>query len=316
MSATIEPLINRHRPASYAEVCGHDGAVQALQRSVAAAGRPHSYLLTGPSGVGKTTLARLIAQQIGAEVEPVDAASHSGVEAMRDRIKDGLWLLPGAVSKMVIVDECQALSRAAWQAALHAVEEPPSHLYWAFVTTEVHRVPVTIVNRCYHVPLTRLSDEAIEDWLWGILVKEDWAKTANPEVFQLVVDEAAGSPRQALSLLQACFDIEDVEDARRVIALQNSVSEPMREILEHLVRGQKHWDDIRPYLLQLADEDITEGSIIGACRYITTAFCRRTDGNEARRLWELLAALCYPVHSYDPKTIFIHAVGRMVFGAV
>jgi len=310
-----EPLIVRHRPKVFAEICGHQEAIAALQRRLAEPGAPHTYLLTGPSGVGKTTIARLIAGGFGAAITEVDAATHTGVEAMRGLVDDSAYLAAGTTRRMIIVDECHRLSPSAWDAALKTLEEPPEHLYWALCTTELHRVRDTVVTRSYHIPLDRLSDQAIEEFLLDIMIAEGWTETVRPEVFRLVAIEAQGSPRQALTLLQTCYDAPDIAEAQRIIALQSS-TEPMRQILAMLVDGRGKWAAIQPMLAQLSDSDFSEGALIGACRYVIAALNHQTDERRARRLWELLAALTYPSHGHDPKSLFYAAVGRILWGDV
>src|SRR5262245_52904479 len=111
---------------------GHQGAVAALQRVLASDTCPHSFLLTGASGVGKTTLARIIADALGAEVLEIDAASNTGVDATKSLIELGQHRsLHGKARKMFILDEAHALSKSSWQALLKTIEEPPGHLYFA-----------------------------------------------------------------------------------------------------------------------------------------------------------------------------------------
>ena len=312
----MEALINRHRPSDFAQVRGHDAVITALyQRITEPEGRPHSYLLTGPSGVGKTTIARLIGDAIAAETIEVDAASNSGVDAMRILVDAGSYLSPGSAARIIIVDECHRLSRQAWDAALKAIEEPPDHLYWALCTTEYTKVPSTIISRCNHVKLGPVADQVMEEFLFDIMVAEGWADSTKPDVFQLVAREAQGSPRLGLSLLEVCHDAESADEARRIIALQGT-PEPMRMILRQLVSGQGSWETIRPLLAQLADDEFTEGALIGAGRYICTAMVNTENPDRARRIWELLSALTFPVTTHDIKAQVYAGLGRYFWSAV
>ena len=160
-----QPLILRHRPTDWPAIRGHDAVVGVLQRRIAGPGHPHAYLITGPSGVGKTTIGRLIAATLGAETNEIDAATYSGVEAMRSLV-EFVGYQPPRTSRLIIIDECHRLSRNAWDAVLKPIEEPPAHLYWALCTTEFDAVPDTIVTRCYHCKLDRLDDRVIEEFLF------------------------------------------------------------------------------------------------------------------------------------------------------
>ena len=312
-NASLAPLILRHRPSDFNEVRGHDAVLAPLQRRLAEPGPPHTYLLTGVSGIGKTTVARIIAKRLGCEILEVDAATHSGVDAMRELTDAGFILSGGIGSRMVIVDECHMLSRNAWNAMLKNIEEPPDHLYWCLATTELGKVPETIVTRAYHIPLGRLSDQAIGNYLIDIADAEDWLEKTNTDVIGLVAREAQGSPRQALSLLQACYEAEDAEEAKRIIALQGS-AEPLLQVLQILVSNNGGWDSIRPLLAQLGPDDFSEESIIGAGRYIIGAMNRETDRKKAARLWGLLSCLTYPSRGFDPRAVLYTAVGRILWG--
>jgi DNA polymerase III subunit gamma/tau len=310
-----EPLIVRHRPATFDAVWGHQETVAALQRRIADPRRPHAYLFTGPSGVGKTTIARIIGNALGADPVEVDAASNNGVDAMRTLVELGHFMPPAAQARLIILDECHMLSRGAWNAALKVLEEPPDHLYLALCTTELFKVPETIITRCHHVKLDRLNDQQIADLLVEVLIKEGWAEIINDDVFQLVVQESLGSPRRALSLLQTVYDVPAIAEAQRIITLQGSAS-PVIQVLRLILSGPGTWGAVQPMLAQLGDDDFSEQTLILASRYIIGAMNREKDDTRAKRLWELLACFVYPVHSYDPRSVFYQAIGRILWSSV
>jgi DNA polymerase-3 subunit gamma/tau len=315
MSDTALPLILRHRPAAFAEMHGHKEALRSLERRLAEPTRPHAYMLTGPTGVGKTTLARLIAKHLSCHVAEYDAASNSGVEAMRAVLESTDTTPFDAPARMVILDECQMLSRAAWNATLKTLEEPPGHLYLAICTTEYSKVPATVVSRCFHLKLDRLSDAEIEDYVIEIIGKEGWGNTVQPEVLGLVINGAEGSPRRALTLLQAVYDAPDEAAAQRILTAQET-AEPMKALLRTLLRGPRKWDAVQPLLAKLTDEDFSETAMIGACRYVIGAVNRAEGESQAQRAWEILAAFCYPTTTHDPKSAFYHAIGRLLWSEI
>jgi DNA polymerase-3 subunit gamma/tau len=310
-----QPLIVRHRPATFADVRGDQSKISALRRRVEEPGRPHAYLFTGPSGVGKTTLARIIGQTLKSEVIEVDAASNNGVDAMRVLVDLGQYMAPGAQSRLIILDEAHMLSRGAFNAALKMLEEPPDHLYLVLCTTELFKIPHTIVTRCHHVSLEPLSTPEIEEFLVEILIKENWDTVIQDDVFQLIATESGGSPRQALSLLQSAYDAPSQAEARRIIATLG-VSEPVRDVLRILVSGQgRTWENIQPLLLMISDDDYSDTMLIEASRYVIRALENETSAQKAAKLWSLVAAFVYPAHSYDPKSIFFAAIGRILWEA-
>lgn len=306
-----EPLINKYRPLQFDEVMGHDSTVAALKRVLESSTCPHAFLLTGPSGVGKTTIARIIASHIGAEVLEVDAASNSGIDSIRQLIELGQHMsLYGSATKMFIIDECHGLSRQAWDALLKLLEEPPAHLYIALCTTEMAKVRETILTRCYHIALRALKDPEIEELLTVICECEGWQP--NGDIIQLVVQSATGQPRKAISLMQTCHDAPSREEALRIIALQE-VTEPMHDLLKVLVGGNRTWKTVRELILKVDDSDFEEAATF-AGRYIMAAMLREDSEDKASSMWSVLEALVFPASTYDKKAAFVAAVGRMLWG--
>ena len=306
-----EPLITRYRPSSFEEVVGHEEIVAALRRVIRSDTAPHAYLFTGPSGTGKTTLARIVAGEVGSEVIEVDAASQGSIDQMRDLIEMGQFRpLSGVASKMIIVDEVHGLSKAAFDALLKTLEEPPDHLYLALCTTEVHRVKDTIMSRCYHVPLRPLRDPDIELLLSAVCECEGW--DVDGDVFQLIVRGGTGQPRKALSLLQACHDAPSREEAQRIIDLR-APTEPIMDLLRDLVKGQSSWAVVRKHLSKMEDED-WDTLAATAARYLAVAIVGEENEKRAAEIWRFLDALTFPTNTFDRRASFVAACGRMIFG--
>jgi DNA polymerase III gamma/tau subunit len=309
--AMNDPLITKYRPINFEEVIGHESVVNAIKKALASDSRPHAFLMTGPSGTGKTTLARIIGAELGAEITEIDAASNNGIEDVRELIEFAQHLaFTKSGLRLFIIDECHGLSKAAWNALLKLLEDPPDHLFLALCTTEPQKVMDTVLNRCYPVMLKALPNSEIEDLLGMICELEGWK--VHPDVFDMVVHASTGQPRKALSIMQAVHDAPDREEAARIVRLVE-LSNPMSELLQHLTSGKRSWKIIRG-LIQKMDTDSFEDALIPCGRYISAALLNTDDDGQAQMLWQMLEALVFPAATFDKRVMFIAAIGRVLWG--
>lgn len=305
-----QPLINKYRPISFGEVIGHAEVLDALQRAMASGAHPHSYLLTGAAGLGKTTIARLIANYFKAEVHEINGSSSNGIDDMRELIELGDHSGFGeSGARAFIIDECHMLSKPAWNAILKMLEEPPPHLYIMLCTTEVSKIIETVRIRCYPVQLKSLPVGKMQELLDIVVECEEW--TVAPDVLQAVVQAATGQPRKALSMLQAVHDAPNREEVRRIIQLQE-MADPTLKLMQAVVAGKASWKIVQDYLKNIPDEEYEEMSII-AGRYIAATMISSEHSEKAERLWRVLEAFVYPTQTFDKKVAFIAMLGRIVW---
>lgn len=196
-----QPLHVRYRPKTFDAVVGNRPQVQALAQLVEARA-VQAFLLSGPSGVGKTTLARIAAHTLGARHDgllEIDAASYSGIESIRDIQSLTRYRPWDSPVRCVVMDECHQLSAKAWDALLRSIEEPPLYVFWIFCTTAFAIIPETVQTRCAHIVLDPLSDHDVKRLLADVTARER-VHLSRSEINEIVA-AARGSARQALVLL-------------------------------------------------------------------------------------------------------------------
>jgi len=235
-----QALYRTYRPASFDDVVGQRAVTQTLRRQIAEGRLSHAYLFTGTRGTGKTTCARILAKAVNCEhpvngnpcnecascrgidngsimdVIEIDAASNSGVDHIRS-LRDEAIYAPAEVRRRVyIIDEVHMLSTAAFNALLKIIEEPPAHLIFILATTELQKVPATILSRCQRYSFRRLQPEDIEARLKYVALQEHI--TLSDEAARLLAQMADGAMRDALSLLDQCAGTSETLDAEAVYA--------------------------------------------------------------------------------------------------
>src|SRR5579863_2431928 len=231
-SAPAQPyrvLARKYRPTDFTGLIGQEALVRTLSNAFATGRIAHAFMLTGVRGVGKTTTARIIARALNCigpdgkrteptihpcgvcepcisisdsrnvDVQEMDAASRTGIDDVREIIEGVRYAPAAARYKVYIIDEVHMLSKQAFNGLLKTLEEPPPHVKFIFATTEVRKVPVTVLSRCQRFDLRRIETPELVAHLEGIAAKEK--VTIEPAALALIARAAEGSARDALSLL-------------------------------------------------------------------------------------------------------------------
>ncbi len=240
-------LARKYRSQTFAELIGQEAMVQTLANAIKRDRLAHAFLMTGIRGVGKTSTARLIAKALncvgpdgqgGPTIDPcgqcepcqaiaegrhidvieMDAASHTGVDDVREIIEAVRYAAVSARYKIYIIDEVHMLSRNAFNALLKTLEEPPAHVKFLFATTEVEKLPVTVLSRCQRFDLKRIPAPMLADHFAMICGKE--GVEAEPEALAMIAAAAEGSARDGLSILDQAIAHADLGGDSRVTAEQ------------------------------------------------------------------------------------------------
>ena len=234
MNKNSKVLALKYRPSSFEDLIGQDVATETIINSIKANKVPNAYLFTGIRGIGKTTIARIVAKSLNClngienlcnkkpcanceaiadsshiDVLEMDAASKTGVDDVRDLIEFSRYGPTSAKYKIFIIDEVHMLSKQAFNALLKTLEEPPEYLKFIFATTEIKKIPITVVSRCQRFDLSRIKSSELFEFIKKIKEKENG--NVSDDALKLIVKISEGSVRDALSLLD-----------RGLIALDNN----------------------------------------------------------------------------------------------
>lgn len=266
-SGSYHVLARRYRPSSFEDLVGQEGLVRVLSHALQTDRFPHALILTGTRGVGKTTTARLVAKALNCtapresrgdlmspcgtcescvsmaasqdlDVIEMDAASNTGVDDVRELIEAGRYRPMTCRFKVYIVDEVHMLSKSAFNALLKTLEEPPAHLKFIFATTEIHKVPETILSRCMRFDLRRIEEDTLAAYFTKILEKE--GIKPEDEAVRLIARAANGSARDGLSLLDQALHLTpgglEMGQVRDMLHLADRTQ--ILDLFDALVAGQ------------------------------------------------------------------------------
>ncbi len=316
-----ETLYRKYRPAKFADVAEQAHVVKTIQNQIASGTLAHAYLLAGPRGVGKTTIARLLAKAVNClqraqgESEPcgecehclafaegrfldtieIDAASNTGVDNVRENIIENVRFVPQQGQyKVFIIDEVHMLSSSAFNALLKTLEEPPAHVIFILATTELHKIPATIISRCQRFDFSRIPAAEMIVRLKSISQKE--GVEVDDEVLRVMAKISEGCLRDAESLLGQVLSLGDkritVELAAAILpvttlalvkeVIDGIVSKDVKTVLEKLAGFVADGGSVK-HLIDELIEEVRENlmAAVAGSKSVFTAV-------EARRLLDLL----------------------------
>lgn len=308
-----DSLAVKYRPTKLSDVIGQDAIVRSLEKALESKSPAHAFCFLGPSGVGKTTLARIMASKLGcssANIVEIDAASNSTLEAIKVALSGARYLGFGETpTRAYIIDEAHALSKAAWQATLKAIEEPPAHVFYFFCTTETGKIPETIKTRCQNYTLkalTRNDVYSLVEWV----IKEEGLEVTEAGV-DMIVRAAGGSARAAIMMAGAINGIRDEKEITRILETPVDNAEVI-ELCRLLIDRSLTWDRAIETLRGLEDMS-AEGVRIVIVNYVAGCLMK-ASAKQAPRLLHILAAFSKPYISTDKNAPLLLSFGDLLFG--
>ncbi|MFH1973837.1 MAG: DNA polymerase III subunit gamma/tau [Patescibacteria group bacterium] len=327
-----------YRPKTFGDITGQDTVKETLRKEVASGKLGHAYLFSGPRGIGKTTAARIFAKALNCvdqkdgepcnacascqdmmnsrslDVIEMDAASHTGVDNVREAIIEHVRFAPsGQRHKIYVLDEAHMLSTSAWNALLKTLEEPPSYAVFILATTELHKVPATIVSRCQRFDFRRVSEGQLERRVAWLAEQE--GATVAPDVVKAVVRHADGCVRDAETLLDQLLALGEKNITMDVASLVMPISRIPVAAKLLSVAGSRTLGPALTEIARLEEEGIPFvplfDDLIRATRYLLIASgddayrTKLASGDEGERILSDLIGTFAPAELSDMALLFM-----------
>jgi len=241
----FQALYRKYRPQTFNDIVGQNHIVSVLKNAIDKNQISHAYLFYGSRGTGKTSIAKIFANEVNGneiyqkenvDIIEIDAASNNGVDEVRD-IKEAIKFLPTEGKyKVYIVDEVHMLTTAAFNALLKTLEEPPAHVIFILATTEIHKIPATILSRCQRFEFKNLSQEQLMDRLRYIVKEENLV--IEDEAIEKIATLAKGGLRDAISILDQVSNYSEEITLDHILEVTSSISEDdILEFYRSLLQG-------------------------------------------------------------------------------
>ena len=324
-----QSLYRAYRPQSFTDVVGQDQVTVALKEAIAAGKVGHAYLFAGSRGLGKTSIARILARELKTsdrDLYEIDAASRTGVDDIRELIENVYTLPFESPYKVYILDEAHMLTKNAWNAFLKTLEEPPAHVIFILATTELEKVPDTVQSRCQVFEFRKPTREGLAKGVTSVAKKEGY--TIDAAAADLIAFLADGSYRDALSVLERVLSIsadktlsrEEVEKATGtprhalVASLVSALGEGNQEAALAAVRAAEESDVDMALYLSLVLEHLRQVLLVRHAPELRKELALELGEGYAEV--EALATKEGSRLSHETLRVFLEALGRVRYSPV
>ncbi len=264
----MKSLYKKYRPSNLDKVYGNEETVNSLKENIKNNAIPQVILFHGPTGSGKTTLARILANELKAKenLTEINSANFNGIDTIRELTRKSRFIPIGGGSKVYIIDECHRLSSQAQDAFLKDLEDTPKHVYYFLCTTNPEKLIAPLKGRCIQYQVQTLEDSDMTSLLKYVVKKEK--DKVDKKVYKTIVSNSKGHPRNALNILQ---QVLSVSDKKRLKIAENFELEENQSIeLCRAMLQQKGWKEVQEILKGLKGQD-AEGIrrvVLGYCQSV------------------------------------------------
>jgi DNA polymerase-3 subunit gamma/tau len=301
-----------YRPQDLDEVIGQDHVIKSLKELERKKAWPHALLFVGGTGVGKTSLARIVAHKLGADaanILEIDAASNNGIDFMRS-LQENLQYSAFGISpvKVIILDEVHFCSKPAWASLLKIIEEPPKHVYFMFCTTESDKVPDNIKTRCHVYALADVSADDIFDLI--DLVNSEEKLDIPEKGLSVIANSCYGSPRRALTMLSKCRGLTEISEIRLVLQEPDTEEGETIELCRALLKGISYIDVLQ--IIKKLTENNPESIRLVILAYMSKVLLSTKTQKQAEEVLAIVEAFSEPFRQSEKMAPLLLALGKLL----